>query len=119
MDVLTALSFTLSLVTGAGMLYIAIKKYPHETSETDSNAVKNYIEAIERTGKQLTEMQETQDKLRETQRRMQKEIDATKAELAEVKRENSDLKDWAERLVFQVKSFGGTPVPFNKPVKQQ
>ena len=49
---------------------------------------------------------------------LQIEIADVKAQLVERDRRLEELADWAERLVFQVKSLGGEPVPLKVKKKQ-
>ena len=43
---------------------------------------------------------------------LKKRIDELESTVEELKAENADLKEWAERLVAQVKSFGCEPAKF-------
>ena len=49
---------------------------------------------------------------------LQCEIADVKAQLIERDKRLEELQDWAERLVFQVKSLGGEPVPMKLKKKQ-
>ncbi len=43
---------------------------------------------------------------------LKKRIDELEKTVEELQAENADLKEWAERLVLQVKSFGAKPAEF-------
>ena len=81
-------------------ILLALRKYPHEAAGLDADTLKTYIEAAKI-------QQERYDTL-------EKKFDAYRAEIetriANLEEENELLKDWAERLVYQVQSLGATPV---------
>lgn len=54
------------------------------------------------------------EKLRDSEQEKKNIVEEFRQELAQRDRELAKVKDWAERLVFQVKSMGGIPIPFDK-----
>lgn len=55
---------------------------------------------------------ETYESYERTAKMNQERMEKIQADLDELRQELVDWKDWADRLVAQVKSLGGKPVPF-------
>lgn len=73
---------------------------------------------VEEIRKKMRLLEVELESLRSLQRQSKSEIDDLKQLLDEERKEKESLKDWAERLVHQVISLGGEPVPF-KPIKKK
>ena len=72
---------------------IALRKQPHETKKLDAEATNLYAQAMEKA-----------------QASFMARIDKLESRVACVEEENGLLRDWAERLVIQVRSSGREPV---------
>lgn len=113
------------LVLGLASLFIQLKKTPHENARTDAEKVKaeaetNNIHAqtadrwAEHVGELMAEIKTLQEKIAGIQVEREqdhKELTGLRLDIAQVRRENEayrlenvDLKDWAERLVTQLKT---------------
>jgi len=81
--------------------YIALRKQPQEILKLDAEATNLYAQAMEKA-----------------QASFMARIDNLEVRVTYLEEENELLKDWAERLVFQVKSLGAEPVKMKlKPVR--
>ena len=110
---------------GVASLWIAIKKNPHEIQLTDAEtdnvrAETNGIHAqiADRWAEHVNEFMETVRKLEDLRERDAKEIAGLRIDIAQGRRENeryrsenSDLRDWAERLVHQLIEHAPTVPP--------
>ena len=100
----------LAVLVSLGTLLVVWRKMPHETREMDARADGQDAETA---GKYL----DIADRAAERALKLEKRVTELEAEVAELKALNEnllndrdDLKDWAERLVHQVKSLGLDPV---------
>lgn len=98
MDIADIIALIVSLLTAGGLVWdrvTARRKVRADADKTEAEA----NEIIRKTVMDLIEP-------------MQKKIDALQIKVSELEAENADLKEWAERLVVQVKSFGAKPAEF-------
>lgn len=80
---------------------IALRKQPHEIKKMDAEATNLYAEAMEKA-----------------QNAFLCRIDNLEKRVTYLEEENSLLRDWAERLVYQVRQLGHEPVKIQlKPVR--
>ena len=114
------------------LLYVSIRKTPSEAKSMESSSDKDDASAVDileqsnarladRVDKLQVRVDEQNRAIEANEAKHQAEIDAIKAEYAaktaeldakyqRVVEENTDLRDWAERLVHQVQSLGAEPV---------
>lgn len=100
MDTADIIALIVSIVTACALVYKTIT----EKHKSDADADKTEADANEVIRKTVMDLIEP----------MQKKIDTLQAQVNELEAENADLKDWAERLVAQVKSFGCEPAKFTR-----
>lgn len=108
-----------------GFLYLAFRKYPFESRAMDATAARGFAEASklsEEAAKMSATRAETsrveleayrtgvESKIKE----LEGKIRSLEIGMAERDLVIEDLQDWAERLVYQVKSLGGEPVKIRK-----
>ena len=103
----------IAIVAAVGALIgsvLAWRKTPHETKEIDSRTEGQDADTI-------SKYQVIADRAAERALKLEKRVDDLECEVAKLKEENRqtreenlDLRDWADRLVHQVKSLGGDPV---------
>ena len=80
--------------------YLALKKQPFTNSESDAQASKAFMETAMKAREDIEEFRKQTDA----------RITVLENRIAVLEEENELLKDWAERLVAQVKSLGHEPV---------
>ena len=73
-----------------------IRALSGDSAESYSEAAKNYAEQVVKLQERLTKAEES--------------LATVMGEINELRKENGDLRDWAERLTHQVKSLGAVPV---------
>jgi len=88
----------IALLGSVVAIVVPLLKKPHETKKLDAETVKLYTEAMEKA-----------------QQTFMARIDNLERRIEAVEEENERLTDWAERLVVQVKSYGGVPVRITLP----
>ncbi len=79
---------------------IALRKVKAENKKAEAEAQKTETEANETLRQTVMALIDP----------LKKRIDELQAEVNELREENADLRDWAERLVAQVKGLGAEPV---------
>lgn len=105
-------------------VYIAWRKLKPEYQGLDADAATKYAELVDRAAKRETEYQNRIDEIRRSIQVIKDDSDSKVAALEKcqeelegrigtLERENRSLKDWASRLVHQVKSLGAIPVEIN------
>jgi flagellar motility protein MotE (MotC chaperone) len=91
-------------------------KYQQIASNTADENIElaTQLKAKEAEKKQLNKVVDElrQEMLTMDQRHIE-ELNDLRKEFEDERLENLKFKDWAERLVYQIKSFGLTPVPFD------
>lgn len=131
-DVLIALIAALpGLLVGAVSLYVAVKKNPHEIARTKSETEKTkaetektkaeadsiHAQVADRWAEHVTELEGRIENLTITIDEDRREITGLRLDITQVRRENemyrkelairdqviNDLKDWAERLLQQLR----------------
>lgn len=81
-----------------------IDKIKAETSSEDATAAESYARAAKTYAEEL-------ESVRQELANLRREIDSRDKLILEQGLVIEDLKDWAQRLIFQVKSLNGNPVP--------
>ena len=98
MDAADIIALIVSLLTAGGLVWdrvVSRRKVKAEAHKTEADA----NETLRDTVMKLIDP-------------LKKRIDELETTVEELKAENADLKEWAERLVVQVKSFGAKPAEF-------
>ena len=98
-----------SAVTSAIALYYATKKQKHEEASIDSDTINKLYATIK-------DQDERNNQLRDI---FDARVGKLEARITALEEENELLKDWAERLVAQVKSLGHEPVKIKSTLKAQ
>jgi len=97
----------IAAVLGALVTY---RKYRPETRASEADTAAKYQQVADLAAERALKLDARVQQL-EGQVAAQRElIDEQQQELHTLRCENDDLRDWAERLVSQVKSLGGDPV---------
>jgi hypothetical protein len=100
------MNFDLSAVVAVAALilsiYLGLKKMPHETRVLDGGYVTAIEEAANRISKRNLELMTRIDEL-------EKRVEELERQVAE----GHKYKNWAERLVLQIKSWNEIPVPLD------
>lgn len=110
MDWSTLLPYIISIIA----LFIAIFKAPHERREIVSRAESQEADTAEKYQRIADRAAETTLKLNERVTELENEVRKLLAKLKKAEQENEDLRDWAERLVNQVKCLDAEPVTIRK-----
>ena len=98
MDAADITALIVSLLTAGGLIWDRVtsrRKAKAEAQKTEADA----NEIVRDTVMKLIDP-------------LKKRIDELEKTVEELQAENADLKEWAERLVVQVKSFGAKPAEF-------
>ena len=93
----------------AGEIYRWIKA-PHETKALDASTENQDANTAEKYQTIANMAAERALKLEKRINELECEVAKLKEENRQYREENVDLRDWADRLVHQVKSLGGNPV---------
>ena len=101
----------ISAIGSVSAILISIFKQPHELKNVDADTVKKYAEAASLSADRPQNVVEEFDSYRKLSEERINALQAKVTELEKYKNENEILRDWAERLVHQVQSLGGSPVP--------
>ena len=117
-DILLVLGIIASLVMSILAARGQFKRIPSQNESDDASAVRSYAEAAERISNQNREMANEVDRLRGQMNDLQKKLEEQMTLIQQLKAERDDLKNWAERLVHQLKSHELTPVPLYREVKE-
>jgi ElaB/YqjD/DUF883 family membrane-anchored ribosome-binding protein len=111
----------LGIVGAAVAIVLPILKRPHEMRNIDAAAAQAYAQAAklasERAEKACDELDKYKERISNELVSLRTRVDELEELVRTREQEVADLKDWAERLVHQVKSYGGEPVPY-KPRKK-
>lgn len=100
-----------SAIGSISAILISIFKQPHEVKNVDADTVKKYAEAASLSADRAQTIVEEFNAYRKQSEEKINTLQAKVLELEKYKDENEVLRDWAERLVHQVQSLGGSPVP--------
>jgi hypothetical protein len=92
-----------ALIVALISIGLSVLKTRPEIHNLTGDAAQSYSEAARNYAAQVVDLQTRLTRAEET-------ISAHSAELSKMMAENADLRDWAERLVHQVRSLGGDPV---------
>lgn len=121
MDIKEIILMIVGSINMLGLLAVAFKKYPAEKRNLDAQAAKGFAEAaklseeaarLSATRAETSAIEFSAYKVKTESRidELEDKVLVLESEIRERDVVISDLQDWAERLVYQVKSFGGTPV---------
>ena len=83
------------------------KKLNADANSEDASAIESYANATRTYAEEVKNLRTEVAELRNS-------LDERDAVIREQATHIEDLKDWADRLVHQVKSYGATPVPFRQ-----
>ena len=106
-----------SLIASSVSIYINLKKTPHENAKTDAETEKEKAETssihqqvADPWAEHVVQLSNKVESLEDAHEKDRKEIAGLRIDIAQVRRENeeyrrenADLRDWATRLVVQVK----------------
>lgn len=102
-------------------ILLPILKRPHELRSMDAMTAKTFAEAAkieaERAREACDELEAFKDAHKGDIALLKKEVEELKVKVAAIEQERDDLKDWAERLVHQLRSHDIEPVPFKRGKK--
>ena len=117
-DFLYILGISSSIVLSILAARAQFKRIPSQNESDDANAVRSYAEAAERISNENREMAKEVERLRNQMNELRKELENQGAVVQQLRKERKDLKNWAERLVHQLKSHELTPVAFYNEAKE-
>jgi hypothetical protein len=92
-----------ALVLSALALYLTWRKSKSEIHSSSGDAAESYANASKTYADEVIKMRGEIDELRRRDGERARQLDF-------LSKENGVLRDWAERLCYQVKSLGGIPV---------
>jgi uncharacterized coiled-coil DUF342 family protein len=107
-------SIVISILAARGQF----KRIPSQNDSDDANAVRSYAEAAERISNENREMANEVYRLRDQMNDLRKKLEEQITLIQQLKMERDELKNWAERLVHQLKSHELEPVPFYREAKE-
>jgi TolA-binding protein len=114
--------FILGIISSLGISILSARaqfmRVPSQNDSDDASAVRSYAEAAERISKQNQSMAAEVEHLRTQVDEFRKELEKRDAIIQQMKIERDNLKNWAERLVYQLKSHELVPVLFYDGVKE-
>lgn len=116
------------ILSTLSMIVLGLVKFPAERKKLNADTVKGLAEAakISEEAAALSAIRATKEaaKLDEYKACVEARIVEMENKIQELERINKEkdeiieaLQDWAERLVYQVKSLGGVPVPLKQKRK--
>ncbi len=117
-DIIYIVGIMLSIVISILAARAQFKRIPSQNESDDASAVRSYAEAAERISKQNQTMAQEVEHLRQQVDDFRKELEKRDAVIQQMKIERDNLKNWAERLVYQLKSHELVPVLFYDGVKE-
>jgi hypothetical protein len=109
-SLLTALSSLAAMLVSIGALYIAWKKAPAERESIEVDTASKYQIIADKAAERALKLDERVNELEDQLVEKDKEIADLRLGYTQLKQENMDLRDWAERLAYQVQSQGLVPV---------
>ena len=95
---------------GVAALIVQKRKRSADVTCAEADAAESYASATKTYAAEVV-------RLRNEMKDLRAELDETKKQVKEQDREIQDLRDWAERLVYQIKSLGAVPVEMRKSKK--
>ena len=115
----------MAIIVSVGSLLYTIKNARVTRGTSAIKATEDALKVAHEASREVQEMK-NQMKLMEVQieflekqlRNANKQIETVTAQLEEEIKEKESIKEWAERLVHQVRSLGGDPVPFKPSSKR-
>ena len=111
MEYISDIGSIIAIIISVIAVYLNVKKQPHETNNLDAATVNIVADAIEKYQKiALT----SANRLSELETEFYEFRQKTEKEIRELRQERDDLKDWAQRLVYQIVSLKQQPVPFKR-----
>lgn len=108
---LTLILGIVSIIGSLAAVLIAILRRPHEVKNLDADTVKKYAEAASSSADRAHDTAVELEEYRKNSEAKIKSLEDKITELEAYKAENESLRNWSERLVHQVISLGGIPVP--------
>lgn len=115
MNVSTSLADIAAVILAALALWKAFTTARPEAQKLSSDAQASEADAAESYANVAIKYADELRKLRDELSGLEGRMRAQEIELGKVRQENADLRDWAERLVFQVRSLGHEPVKMRGP----
>lgn len=105
-NLLTAVSSLVAILISAGTLYIALRKMPVEKKSIEVDTAQKYQLIADGAAERALKLADRIDEL-------EKLIDEQQKKIEVLEKENAMVRDWAERLVHQVRMLGFDPVGLN------
>ena len=99
-----------AVIASITAILIAVFKAPAERREVGSRAESQEADTAEKYQRIASQAADKALKLNERVEQLEIMVEELQADLKRKELENEDMRDWAERLVHQVKSMGGQPV---------
>lgn len=92
-----------AIVLALVAVYVAWRKTPAERRDIEGSAADKFEQIAGRAALRIDTLEKRVDEL-------ERQLKDAKSRIGELEGENGDLRDWAERLVHQVRSLGQEPV---------
>lgn len=102
-DIIAALTSFLALVGSGIAVYVAWRKAPREVANLDADTAGKWQTIADKSAGQVEKLTARVDALEKLSQEQEERIRC-------LEEENADLRDWAERLVHQIKAQGIEPV---------
>jgi DNA-directed RNA polymerase alpha subunit len=96
------------------IIWVSIKKTPHETKSIDAEIMVKYAALVKEGTEQALQQNKGITDLEIEVKCLKKSLLDSEDLRTEQALTIDNLQDWADRLVHQVKSLGGTPVQMRK-----
>jgi|GEM_PF-5995980 len=119
MNVSTSLADIAAVILAALALWKAFttarpeaKKLAGEAQASEADAAESYANVVTIYAGEIR-------KMRDELAALESRIKIQESELGKLRQENADLRDWAERLHFQVKSLGHEPVKMRQKAQDE
>lgn len=110
-EIVTIISTIISLTASMGALYIAYRKAPAEARHLSASAGSSEADTAEKYRAIADRAADRALAVDQRLQQLEKQVIEQSLEIEDLKCENARLAHWADRLVHQVISLGGRPVP--------
>ena len=110
-EIITIISTLISLSASMGALYIAYRKFPSEARHLSASSGSSEADTAEKYRAIADRAADRALALDQRIQQLEKRVLEQAEEMEHLRCENERLAHWAGRLVHQVKSMGGDPVP--------